>query len=480
MNIEKSLSFDDILLIPRNTDLKREYIDTTSRLTKDINLKVPILSSPMDKVTGSEMAIAMARGGGLGVIHRNIGVQEQVDMVKKVKRSENWIIRNPYTISPDIKAKKAKKLMQEKNISGLPVIEGGKLIGILTKRDLRFETELQKYVREVMSSELITAGPNTEITEAKTILNKNKIEKLPLVDEDGKLLGLITVRDIEKKRQHPQATMDENGQLMTGSAVGPDEFDRVERLVDAGVDLIVIDTAHGNSKDVIQATMDISETFDVGLMSGNIATAEGARALVDAGADSLRVGIGPGSICTTRIVSGIGVPQITAIMNVYDEVREDGVSVVADGGIRFSGDAAKAFACGSDCVMLGNMLAGTEESPGRVVFRGGRKYKEYRGMASISALERREKNRYEQHFETREEYVPEGVEGLVPYKGTVFETLHQIVGGLQSSMGHLGARNLKEMRQDMVYEITEGGKQESHPHNVEITEDTPNYHWKGL
>lgn len=480
MKIEKSLSFDDILLIPRNTSLKREDIDTSSKLTDEIELKVPILSSPMDKVTGSEMAIAMAREGGLGIIHRNIGIKEQVDMVKKVKRSENWIIRNPYTVSPGIKARKAKELMQEKNISGLPVVKNDKLIGIVTKRDLRFETELQKDVEEVMTSELITAGPNTEIKEAKSILNKNKIEKLPLIDGEGRLQGLITVRDIEKKKQHPQATMDENGQLMVGSAVGPDEFDRVENLVDAGVDLIVIDTAHGNSENVIKATENVSESFEVGVMSGNIATAEGARALIDAGADSLRIGIGPGSICTTRIVSGIGVPQITAILNVYDEIQdEEDVSIVADGGIRYSGDAAKAFACGADSVMLGNMLAGTEEAPGRVVFKRGRKYKEYRGMASISALEKREKNRYGQHFENREEYIPEGVEGLVPYKGTVSEVLHQMVGGLQSSMGHLGAKNIEEMRQREVYEITEGGKQESHPHNVEITEDTPNYHWRG-
>ncbi|MFO7792759.1 MAG: IMP dehydrogenase [Candidatus Saliniplasma sp.] len=479
MKIEKSLSFDDILLIPRNTDLKREDIDTTSRLTKNIELKVPILSSPMDKVTGSEMAIAMAREGGLGVIHRNLDVDDQVNMVKKVKRSENWIIRNPYTVSPGIKARKAKRIMQEKDISGLPVIEDGKLIGIVTKRDLRFETELQKDVEEVMTSELITAGPDTDISQAKSILNKNKIEKLPLIDRKERLQGLITVRDIEKKKQHPQATLDENGQLMVGSAVGPDELKRVEALVEAGVDLIVIDTAHGNSEDVIQATKNVSESFDVDLMTGNIATAEGARALIDAGADSLRVGIGPGSICTTRIVSGIGVPQITAILNAYEAVQDEEVSVVADGGIRYSGDAAKAFACGADSVMLGNMLAGTEEAPGRVVFRGGRKYKEYRGMASISALEKREKNRYGQHFENREEYIPEGVEGLVPYKGTVSEVLHQIVGGLQSSMGHLGSKNIEDMRQGELYEISEGGKRESHPHNVEITEDTPNYHWRG-
>ncbi len=479
MKFEKALSFDDIMMIPSKTDLKRDDIDTSNDITKNIGLKVPILSSPMDKVTGSEMAIAMAREGGLGVIHRNLDVETQIEMVKKVKRSENWIIRKPHTVSPDIRAREAKRIMKEKDISGLPVIENGKLIGLVTKRDLRFETELHKKVREVMTSELITADPDTEISEAKSILNKNKIEKLPLIDEDDKLKGLITVRDIEKKKQHPHATMDENGQLMVASAAGPDEFDRIESLVDAGVDMIVVDTAHGNSKDVIEATEEINGSLEVDIMAGNIATQEGARALIEAGADSLRVGIGPGSICTTRMVSGIGVPQITAIRNVYEEACKENVSVIADGGIRYSGDAAKALACGADAVMLGNMLAGTEEAPGRVVFRGGRKYKEYRGMASISALEQREKNRYHQSFESREEYVPEGVEGLVPYKGTVSEVVHQIVGGIKSSMGHLGADTIEKMRDAEIYEITEGGKNESHPHNVEITEDTPNYHWRG-
>lgn len=479
MKFEKALSFDDIMMVPSETDLQREDIDTSNQITEDIELKAPILSSPMDKVTGSEMAIAMAREGGLGVIHRNLDVDSQLEMVKDVKRSENWIIREPHTIKPNIKARKAKSIMNEKDISGLPVVEGGELIGIVTKRDLRFETELDKKVKEVMSSELITADPDTDIRQAKSILNENKIEKLPLIDEDNKLFGLITVRDIEKKKEHPQATMDENGQLMVAAAVGPDEFERIEPLVEAGVDMLVVDTAHGNSKDVIKATEDINGSFDVDIMAGNIATGEGARNLIDAGADSLRVGIGPGSICTTRIVSGIGVPQITAIRNVVEEAQKEGIGVIADGGIRYSGDAAKSLACGADAIMLGNMLAGTEEAPGRVVFRGGRKYKEYRGMASISALEKREKNRYQQDFESREEYVPEGVEGLVPYKGTVSEVLHQIIGGIKSSMGHLGAETIDEMRDAEIYEITEGGKHESHPHNVEITEDTPNYHWKG-
>jgi IMP dehydrogenase len=432
----------------------------------------------MDKVTESEMAIAMAREGGLGIIHRNLDIKQQVQMVKKVKRSENWIIRNPETISPGILAAEAKSIMKEENISGLPVIKNDKLIGIVTKRDLRFETNLDKKVEEIMTTDLITADPDTEISEAKSILNENKIEKLPLIDEKGRLKGLITVRDIEKKKLHPEATMDENGQLMIGAAVGPDEFDRAEALVEAGVDLIVIDTAHGNSKNVIEATDLFRSSFSVGLMSGNVATKEGAKSLIEAGADSLRVGIGPGSICTTRVVSGIGVPQITAIMNVFEVAQENNVTVVADGGIRYSGDAAKALACGSDAIMLGNMLAGTEEAPGRVVFRGGRKYKEYRGMASISALEKREKNRYNQSFERREDYVPEGVEGLVPYKGSVAEVLHQMIGGIQSSMGHLGARTIKEMRRAEIYKISEGGKRESHPHNIEITEDTPNYHWE--
>ncbi len=479
MTFEKGVSFDDVLLAPKRTDLERDEVDTSTELTDNIKMKVPVLSSPMDKVTADEMAIAMAREGGLGIIHRNLDIKNQVQMVKKVKRSENWIIRNPYVVSPDLKARKAKKIMEDKDISGLPVVKGDKLIGIVTKRDLRFETELDKDVNEVMSHDLITAGPDTGMEEAKSILNKNKIEKLPLVDENDELEGLITVRDIEKKKQHPQATLDENGQLMVGGAVGPDEFGRVEALVEAGVDLIIVDTAHGNSDFVINSTENIVESFDVDVMAGNIATTEGAEALIDIGVDSLRVGIGPGSICTTRIVSGIGVPQITAIQKAYEATKNNGVSIVADGGIRYSGDAAKALACGADSVMLGNMLAGTEEAPGRVVFRGGRKYKEYRGMASISALEMREKNRYGQDFEKREEYVPEGVEGLVPYKGTVSEVLHQLVGGIRSSMGHLGARTIEEMREAELYEISEGGKEESYHHNVEITEDTPNYHWRG-
>ncbi|MFP3871381.1 MAG: IMP dehydrogenase [Candidatus Natronoplasma sp.] len=479
MELEKGLSFDDILLAPKRTGLERDEVDTSADLTNNIEMNIPVLSSPMDKVTDGGMAIAMAREGGLGIIHRNLNIENQVEMVKKVKRSENWIIREPYVVTPEWKARKAKELMDEKDISGLPVVKDEKLIGIVTKRDLRFETELDKNVEEVMTHDLITAGPDTGMEEAKSILNKNKIEKLPLVNEEGGLEGLITVRDIEKKKQHPEATLDDNGQLMVGSAVGPDEFDRAEALVDAGVNLIVVDTAHGNSDIVIDATEDIVESFDIDVMAGNIATTEGAEALIDAGVDSLRVGIGPGSICTTRIVSGIGVPQITAIREVYRAAEDKNVSVVADGGIRYSGDAAKALACGADCVMLGNMLAGTEEAPGRVVFRGGRKYKEYRGMASISALEKREKNRYGQDFEKREEYVPEGVEGLVPYKGTVSEVLHQLVGGIRSSMGHLGAKTIEEMREADIYEITEGGKLESYHHNVEITEDTPNYHWRG-
>ena len=474
--METALSFDDILLAPSRTNLMRSDLDTSVALTENIVLDKPFISSPMDKVTGTEMSIAMAREGGLGIIHRNLGIQDQIEMVKKVKRSENWIIRNPTTITPDKKAMDAKRIMNEENISGLPVMKEGKLIGIVTKRDIRFETELNKKVKDVMTSDLITGSPDTDMEEAKSILNENKIEKLPLVDEDGMMQGLITVRDIEKKKHHPKATMDENGQLMVGVAVGPDEYDRAEALVDAGVDLVVIDTAHGNSENVIKATEDINGSLKVDIMSGNVATEDGARSLIDAGADSLRVGIGPGSICTTRIVSGIGIPQITAIQNVYKESKDEDVTVVADGGIRYSGDAAKALAMGADGLMLGNILAGTEEAPGRIVFRRGRKYKEYRGMASISALEKREKNRYNQNFESREEYVPEGVEGLVPFKGSLSEVIHQLTGGVQSSMGHLGARTIKEMRKAKVYRITEGGKRESHPHNVEITEDTPNYH----
>jgi len=479
--METGLSFDDILLAPRESSVLPEEVDTSTKITEDINLEKPVISSPMDKVTEYQMAIAIARQGGLGIIHRNLDTEEQIRHVKKVKRSENWVIENPKTIKPEEKIDKAKKIMETQNISGLPVVkENNELVGILTKRDLRFESDYQKKVKEQMSGkdELITAPPDTDMERAKQMLHENRIEKLPLVNESGRLEGLITIRDIEKKKEHPEATVDGNGQLMVGAAVGPKEFKKAERLVDAGVDLILIDTSHGHSENVVEGTEQMANSLDIGIMSGNVATEEGARALIDAEADSIRVGVGPGSICTTRIVSGVGVPQITAVMEASEALEETGAdaSIIADGGIRYSGDIAKSIACGAHAAMLGSLLAGTEESPGEIVFKRGRKYKEYRGMGSISAMEKRENNRYRQNPDKRKEYIPEGVEGLVPYKGEVSEIIYQLVGGLKSSMGYLGAEKLEEMpKKAKIHKLTKSGKSRSHPHSLEVTRETPNY-----
>ncbi|KXB07102.1 inosine-5-monophosphate dehydrogenase [candidate division MSBL1 archaeon SCGC-AAA382C18] len=475
MEFETGLSFDDVLLVPGESSVLPGKADVSTRLTGRISLEKPILSSPMDRVTESELAIAMAVNGGLGVVHRNLGVEEQVEKVKRVKRSQSWIVRNPETVDPGTTVREARDVMNAREISGLPVVKGEKLQGIVTRRDLKFENDQQKTVEKVMTKEVIAASPATSLEQAKSVLHENRIEKLPLTDEKGHLTGLITVKDIEKKEAHPETTLDENGQLMVGAAVGPGQLDRVEELTDAGADLIAIDSAHGHSEDVIDATEEINGSFEVGLMSGNVATEGGAEDLADAGADVLRVGIGPGSICTTRLVSGIGVPQVTAIEDACKAVKDRDVTVVADGGIRYSGDITKALACGAGAVMLGNLLAGTDESPGRIVFRRGRKYKEYRGMGSVSAMEERKKNRYGQHPGKREKYVPEGVEGLVPYKGKVSEVLHQLVGGLRSGMGYIGAGSIQNIRKAKMIKVTEKGREESRPHDIRVTEDSPGY-----
>ena len=472
MDFKTGLSFDDILLTPERTEVSPKSVDTSTRITESIVLDKPLISSPMDRVTESEMAISMAVNGGLGIIHRNMSTEEQVEEVKKVKESQSWIIKNPETISPDSTVKEAEQRMEEKSISGLPVVENGKLKGILTSRDLRFENNLEKAVNEAMTERVVKSDPDTTMEEAKSILHKNKIEKLPLVEEDNKLYGLITIKDIEKNEKHPEATLDEKGRLMVGAAIGPGQWQRLESLVNAGIDLAVVDTSHGNSEEVINYIEEINESFDVCIMAGNVATEDGARNLAEAGADSIRVGIGPGSICTTRIVSGVGVPQVTATIEAAKGSPED-VSVVTDGGIRYSGDIAKSIACGADAAMLGNLLAGTDESPGRVVFREGRKYKEYRGMGSEGAMRENAESRYKEKGDKGK--VPEGVEGLVPYKGKVSEVLHQLTGGVRSSMGHLGAKTIKEMKNANIQKITKAGKRESHPHNVDVMSETPRY-----
>ena len=478
---KEGLTFDDVLLIPAKSDVLPRDVDLQVTLTPTLKLNIPIISAGMDTVTESQMAIAMARQGGLGIIHKNMSIEEQAEQVDMVKRSENGVITDPFFLTPENQVYDAEHLMSKYRISGVPIVnnkEEQKLVGIITNRDLRFIEDYSIKIDEVMTKEnLITAPVGTTISEAQKILQKHKIEKLPLVDEKGILKGLITIKDIEKVVEFPNAAKVSQGRLLVGAAVGvtKDTMKRIEMLYKANVDVIVVDTAHGHSKGVIDTVRQIRKTYpDLNIIAGNVATAEATRELFEAGADVVKVGIGPGSICTTRVVAGVGVPQITAIYDCATEARKYGKAIIADGGIKYSGDIVKALAAGGHAVMLGSLLAGTTESPGETEIFQGRRFKVYRGMGSLAAMEKGSKDRYFQ--EGNKKLVPEGIEGRVPYKGPVADTIFQLVGGLRSGMGYCGARNLEELRENSRFiRITGAGLRESHPHNVQITKEAPNY-----
>lgn len=474
----EGLTFDDVLLIPQKSDVLPNQINLETQLTKKIKLNIPMMSSAMDTVTESALAIAMAREGGIGVIHKNMTIEQQATEVDKVKRSEHGVITDPFFLSPEHTLKDADELMGKFRISGVPITEGKKLVGIITNRDLKFETDYTKKIKEAMTHEnLITAPVGTSLDEAIEILRRHKIEKLPIVDENGELKGLITIKDIEKSVKYPNAAKDENGRLLVGAAIGitADVLDRVDALVKAKVDVLVLDSAHGHSENIIKCLKLVKEKYpDVPVIAGNIATGEAAKELIEAGADAVKVGIGPGSICTTRIVAGVGVPQITAISMVYEVAKQYGVPVIADGGIKYSGDLPKAIAAGADVIMMGSIFAGCEESPGDTEIYEGRKYKVYRGMGSIAAMEKGSKDRY---FQTgSKKLVPEGVEGRVPYKGALSDTVFQLIGGLRSSMGYCGTETISELKERGKFvKMTAAGLRESHPHDISITKEAPNY-----
>ena len=476
--IRVGLTFDDVLLVPARSEVLPRDVDLSIQLTKNIRLNIPMMSAAMDTVTDSRMAIAMAREGGLGIIHKNMTIQEQAAQVDKVKRSEHGVITDPFFLSPENLISDAEELMSRYRISGVPITRNGKLVGILTNRDLRFETDYSRPIGEVMTSEnLITAPEGTTLEEAKKILAAHRIEKLPIVDADGTLRGLITIKDIEKATKYPNSAKDEKGRLLCGAAVGvtADVFDRIDALLAAKVDVITIDTAHGHSVGVLRQVEAIRNRYpDITLFAGNVATAAATHDLISAGVDCVKVGIGPGSICTTRVVAGIGVPQITAIADCAEEADKYGIRVIADGGIKYSGDITKALAAGGSCVMLGSLLAGTEESPGAMEIYQGRSFKVYRGMGSLGAMAEGSKDRYFQ--EGSKKLVPEGVEGRVPYKGVLADTIFQMVGGLRSGMGYCGARSIDDLRKKSEFiQITGAGLAESHPHDISITKESPNY-----
>ncbi|MCE5216198.1 IMP dehydrogenase [bacterium] len=477
-----ALSFDDVLLAPRKSDVVPTQVDVHTRLTKTIRLNIPLVSAAMDTVTESALAIALAREGGIGVIHKNLSIEQQALEVDRVKRSESGMIVDPVTVSPDAKVGEAEALMAKYKISGLPITQDGKLVGILTNRDLRFETNMEKPVREAMTVEgLVTAGEGTTLEEAKAILHQHRIEKLPVVDENFMLRGLITIKDIEKVAQFPDACKDELGRLRVAAAVGTSAEGpaRAAALADRGVDAFVVDAAHGHSMNVLNMVTRLKEKYPhIPIIGGNIATAEGCRDLIKAGADAVKVGLGPGASCTTRVVSGSGVPQITAITDAVEVAREYDIPIVADGGIKFSGDIAKAIAAGADCVMIGALFAGTEESPGETVLYRSRTYKVYRGMGSLGAMKERKsaRDRYMQENVEDEKLVPEGLEGRVAYKGRLSGVVLQLVGGLRSGMGYCGVRSIEGLKTETeFYQITAAGLRESHPHDIIVTEEAPNY-----
>ena len=475
---KQGLTFDDVLLIPAHSDVLPRDVDVRTHLTQNVTLNIPVMSAGMDTVTEAEMAIAMAREGGIGVIHKNMSIDEQAREVKLVKRSEHGIIVDPIYLAPDNTLSDADELMNKYHISGVPITENGKLVGIITNRDMRFETDLSRPISDIMTSKgLITAPEHTTMEEAKRILQAHRIEKLPLVDDDGHLKGLITIRDIEKMRKFPNSNKDSDGRLKVAAAIGvtSDVEDRVEALLDAKADVLVIDTAHGHSEGVLQTIRRLRKAFPhLELIAGNVATYDATKALIEAGVSAVKVGIGPGSICTTRVIAGIGVPQITAIYDCAKAAEGTGIPIIADGGIQYSGDIAKALGAGASCVMLGNLLAGTEEAPGEMIIYQGKNYKSYRGMGSLGAMQAGSKERYFQ--QNAKKLVPEGIEGRIPYKGHVSDVLFQLIGGLRASMGYCGAKNIKAMNEDTQFiQITGAGLRESHPHDVSITKEAPNY-----
>ena len=476
--IGEGITFDDVLLVPAFSEVIANDVDTRTRLTNKIQLNIPLMSASMDTVTEHRMAIAMARQGGIGIIHKNMSIEEQAEEVDKVKRSENGVITDPFSLSPEHTIQDADDLMAKYRISGVPITEGTKLVGIITNRDLKFETDFSKKIKESMTSEgLVTAKEGITLEEAKQILGKARKEKLPIVDDDFNLKGLITIKDIEKQIKYPNAAKDDQGRLLCGAGVGitADVLDRVQALVNAHVDVIVVDSAHGHSANVLRVVRMVKDKFpDLQVIAGNVATGAGAKALIEAGADCVKIGIGPGSICTTSVVAGIGVPQITAIMSAYEEAKKAGIPIIADGGIKYSGELTKAIAAGADVCMLGSMLAGCDESPGDFELYQGRKYKVYRGMGSLAAMENGSKDRY---FQTNaKKLVPEGVEGRVAYKGTVEDTIFQMMGGLRSGMGYCGAKDIKTLQETGEFvKISAASLKESHPHDIHITKEAPNY-----
>ena len=478
----EGLTYDDVLLVPAASEVLPDAVDTTCRFTKSINLHIPLVSAAMDTVTEARLAIAMARHGGIGVVHRNLDIDDQANEVDKVKRSESGMIVEPITLPPHATLAQAEELMGRFKISGVPITdEEHRLVGILTNRDLRFETDYSQIISDVMTADgLVTAKAGTTLEQAQVVLGKHRIEKLPIVDDDFHLIGLITVKDIEKKIQYPNAAKDERGRLLVAAAVGvgPGVDDRVAALVERDVDVLVVDTAHGHSRDVIEMVAKTKANYSVEVVAGNVATAEATRALIDAGADGIKVGIGPGSICTTRVVAGVGVPQITAVFDCASAAADSDIPIIADGGMQFSGDLAKAIAAGADCAMIGGLLAGVDESPGEVVLYQGERFKEYRGMGSIGAMKGRSfsKDRYFQDQRDEDLLVPEGIEGRVAYKGPIANVLHQLIGGLRQAMGYCGTTTIGEMRAKTQFvKITASALRESHPHDVMITKEAPNY-----
>lgn len=477
--IREGLTFDDVLLVPQASSVLPKGVDLSVRLTENIKLNIPMLSAAMDTVTEYRLAIALAREGGMGIIHKNMSIEDQAEHVDRVKRSEHGVIVDPFYLHPNDRVSDALELMERYRISGVPITgDGNKLVGILTNRDLRFETDFTKLIKDVMTSEnLITVKEGTTLDQAKEILRKNKIEKLPIVNAEGELKGLITIKDIEKNIQYPNSAKDSKGRLLVGAAIGvtKDTMERAEALIKSQVDILSLDTAHGHSIDVVNMVRELKKTFpNVPLIAGNIATAQAAKDLIAAGADVLKVGIGPGSICTTRVVTGIGVPQLTAIMDCASEINDSKVTLIADGGIKYSGDIPKAIAAGAHAVMIGSLFAGTEESPGDTEIYQGRSFKVYRGMGSLAAMAKGSSDRYFQ--EGAKKLVPEGVEGRVPYKGQLSETIFQMVGGLRSGMGYCGTPNIEALRQNGKFiKITNAGLIESHPHDINITKEAPNY-----